>query len=224
MAQKKRVKKNQDIRIELKSFDDSLSYMYGSEIGTVLRDLPIKVNYDAFVMGLDASLYLRDSLLDMAEKEMLMVRLEAVIRNENKTVDKDLLEKELTANELFFEENAKKEGVIQTISGLQYKIIHEGKGASPGLNDTVSIHYRGKLRDGRTFDSSYERGEPMRICITNLIKGWREALTFMKEGAKAIIYIPPELAYGMKAVGPIPAGSMLIFETELIQIIPGLEE
>lgn len=122
------------------------------------------------------------------------------------------------AAEAFLQSNANEEGVIQTESGLQYKIIDSGTGSTPTMSDTVAAHYAGRLLDGTEFDSSYSRGEPLNIPVGGVIKGWTEALLMMKEGDKWTLFIPSELGYGERGVGPIPANSALIFDIELIEV------
>ncbi|MCP3900346.1 MAG: FKBP-type peptidyl-prolyl cis-trans isomerase, partial [Desulfobacteraceae bacterium] len=120
--------------------------------------------------------------------------------------------------EAFLKENKKKEGVITLESGLQYKIIKQGKGKSPKPEDNVKCHYKGTSIDGAEFDSSYKRGQPAVFQLNRVIKGWTDALQLMKEGGKWELYIPSDLAYGDRQAGPIKPGSTLIFEVELISI------
>lgn len=122
------------------------------------------------------------------------------------------------AGEKFLAENAKKEGVKTTPSGLQYKIIKEGNGAVPTDSSTVKVNYKGTLIDGTQFDSSYDRKEPFKTRANQVIKGWTEALTMMPVGSKWELYIPQELAYGSHEVSQIKPFSALIFEVELIGI------
>ncbi len=118
----------------------------------------------------------------------------------------------------FLVENAKKEGVITTASGLQYKIIEEGNGASPAAIDVVTVHYKGSLINGEVFDSSMG-GEPISFPLNRVIKGWTEGLQLMKEGGKTIFYIPYELAYGANGAGQvIPPYAALVFEVELLKV------
>jgi len=128
----------------------------------------------------------------------------------------------VAANEgkAFFEDNAKKPGVVSTDSGLQYKIIKEGTGVSPKAADLVQVHYHGTLPNGDVFDSSVKRGKPTSFALNQVIKGWTEGLQTMKQGGKTIFYIPPGIAYGEREVGPIPANSTLIFEVELLKVSP----
>jgi FKBP-type peptidyl-prolyl cis-trans isomerase len=119
----------------------------------------------------------------------------------------------------FLEANKTKEGVVALPSGLQYKVIKEGTGNTPVATDKVKTHYRGRLIDGKEFDSSYKRGKPAEFPVTGVIKGWVEALQLMKEGAKWELYIPANLAYGTRDTPTIPANSTLIFEIELLEIV-----
>jgi FKBP-type peptidyl-prolyl cis-trans isomerase len=121
----------------------------------------------------------------------------------------------------FMAENSKKEGVITLPSGLQYEIIKKGTGKKPTVADQVQTHYHGTLIDGTIFDSSVDRGQPATFGVGQVIQGWQEGIPLMSEGAKYKFYIPQELAYGMQSPSPkIPAGSTLIFEVELLDIIP----
>ena len=117
--------------------------------------------------------------------------------------------------------NAKKEGVKTLPSGLQYRVLKEGDGKHPTKAEHVVVHYRGTLIDGREFDSSYKRGEPAKFGVTQVIKGWTEALQLMKEGAKWTLYIPWYLAYGEKGSGKlIGPNETLVFDIELIGVLP----
>ncbi len=118
----------------------------------------------------------------------------------------------------FLAENGKREGVVSLPSGLQYEVIVAAEGPKPGPDDRVTTHYRGTLIDGTQFDSSYDRGQPATFPLNGVISGWTEALQLMSPGAKWRLYIPPELAYGDRAQGPIPANSTLIFDVELLEI------
>ena len=122
--------------------------------------------------------------------------------------------------EAFLAENAKKDGIEVTESGLQYNHETVGEGESPTAEDTVTVHYRGTLIDGTEFDSSYKRGEPISFPLNGVIPGWTEGLQLMKIGGKTKFFIPQELAYGARPNpnGPIPPFAALIFEVELIDI------
>ncbi|KLV10812.1 MULTISPECIES: FKBP-type peptidyl-prolyl cis-trans isomerase [Photobacterium] len=125
----------------------------------------------------------------------------------------------VTIGEAFLAENQTKEGVKTTDSGLQYLVLKEGTGTvHPKATDKVTVHYHGTLIDGTVFDSSVERGETIQFGLNQVIKGWTEGLQLMVEGEKARFFIPADLAYGNRAIGKIPAGSVLIFDVELFKI------
>ncbi|WP_410016541.1 peptidylprolyl isomerase [Sodalis sp. C49] len=124
------------------------------------------------------------------------------------------------AGQQFLDANAKEEGVRQTESGLQFKVLAQGDGAIPSRQDRVSVHYTGRLLDGTVFDSSVQRGQPAEFPVNGVIPGWIEALTLMPVGSKWELYIPHNLAYGERGAGAsIPPFSALIFEVELLEIL-----
>src|SRR5580700_1726926 len=124
----------------------------------------------------------------------------------------------------YLAENAKKPNMVTTASGLQYKVVNAGNGASPKASDEVTVNYRGTLINGSEFDSSYKRGQPATFPVNRVIPGWTEALQLMKPGAKYQLFIPPQLAYDLRSQPPIPPGSMLIFEVELLSVKEGAPE
>ncbi|WP_210396097.1 FKBP-type peptidyl-prolyl cis-trans isomerase [Motiliproteus sediminis] len=125
------------------------------------------------------------------------------------------------AGRVFLAENARRQGVVTTATGLQYRIIREGSGTRPQLTDRVRAHYRGTLIDGTPFDSSYDRGEPAVFPVNRLIPGWTEALQLMPAGSHWELFVPAELAYGKRSPSPkIPSNSALVFELELLQVLP----
>jgi FKBP-type peptidyl-prolyl cis-trans isomerase FkpA len=126
----------------------------------------------------------------------------------------------LARGEKFLQENAAKEGVVTTPSGLQYKIVREGEGRRPSASDTVVVHYRGTLIDGTEFDSSYKRGEPIEFPLNRVIAGWTEGVQLMQEGAEFRFFIPSKLAYGSRGAGRvIGPNEALIFDVELLEVV-----
>lgn len=131
----------------------------------------------------------------------------------------DTAQKNLEEGAAFLAENANKEGVVTTASGLQYLVLKAGEGASPSTTDRVTVHYSGTTLDGDEFDSSYKRGQPATFPLNGVIGGWTEGLQLMKEGGKNRLFIPSKLAYGERGAGrDIGPNATLIFEVELIRI------
>lgn len=128
-------------------------------------------------------------------------------------------EENKAAGAAFLAENGKKAGVVTTASGLQYQVITEGAGTSPGATDKVTVHYQGTTIDGKEFDSSYKRGAPITFPLNGVIAGWTEGLQLMKQGGKSRLFIPSSLAYGERGAGrDIGPNSTLIFDVELIKV------
>ena len=129
-------------------------------------------------------------------------------------------DKNHTAAHAFLARNGKKRGVVTTTSGLEYQVLNAGQGGSPKMGDSVVVNYRGTLLDGTVFDSSYTRGQPANFVVGHVIPGWNEALQLMKPGAKYRLFIPPQLAYDLSPPpgAPIPPGSMLIFDVDLLSV------
>lgn len=125
----------------------------------------------------------------------------------------------LKAAETFLAANKAKPGIKTTASGLQYRVLQPGKGARPSLMDEVVVHYRGRLLSGKTFDSSYERGEPATFPLAAVIPGWTEGMQLIGTGGKIRLFVPPALGYGAASGGPIAPNSLLIFDVELLQVI-----
>ncbi|MGH8314213.1 MAG: FKBP-type peptidyl-prolyl cis-trans isomerase [Steroidobacterales bacterium] len=126
----------------------------------------------------------------------------------------------VAAAQKFLADNGKLPGVVTTASGLEYKVVTPGTGASPKPTDEVKVHYRGTLLNGSEFDSSYKRNEPAVFPVNGVIKGWQEALVLMQPGAKWKLFIPPALAYDMNPKPGIPPGSALVFDVELLSVTP----
>ena len=195
-----------------------VSYGIGANIGSRFGDdLPLDV--DAFSAGV------RDAIaggeLKMSDEE-IMSTLQAYQQKqmaERQVESQALAETNRKEAEAFLAENASAEGVVVTDSGLQYKVLAEGDGASPSESDTVEVHYEGTLLDGSVFDSSYQRGEPVSFPVNGVIPGWTEALQMMKVGSKWKLFIPSELAYGAGGAGQmIGPNAALVFEVELLGI------
>ena len=208
-----------DEKPQLKDENDRVNYSLGHQIGGDFKRQGVEVRSELVVKGIQDALSGAEPLMTPEEMNKTLMDLKKRIvtaqREERQQAAKDNLSK----GKAFLEENAKKEGVKTLPSGLQYKVIQEGSGATPEATDTVVVHYRGTLIDGTEFDSSYSRGEPATFRADRVIRGWTEALQMMKEGDKWELFIPPELAYGERGAGAkIGPNSTLIFEVELISV------
>ncbi len=210
---------SKDRKVELETFNDKISYVLGIDIGSSLRQTGTEINLDIMYKGIEDSLNERELMLGQEETESLKQEFSLKLQQDYEKRIKESGEKNLAEGEAFLEDNKKKEGVVTTESGLQYKVMVEGDGALPASTDKVKVHYRGSLIDGNEFDSSYGRGEPVTFQLDSVIPGWVEALQLMKVGSKYQLFIPQALAYGEREVGPdIGPYSTLIFEVELIGI------
>ncbi len=198
---------------ELETKKQKLSYAMGTFFA--LSVAHIELDVPAFIQAVE-------DVLTRSEPEISMEEMQNIVekyREEYTENRKDTMEKNKKAGETFLAKNKKKEGVIESPTGLQYRIIEEGDGEKPAVQDSVTIHYEGRLIDGTVFDSSYDRGEPVTLSLAQVIKGWQEAVTMMKTGSKWQVFIPSELAYGQKSQGKIiGSNSVLIFDIELISI------
>lgn len=207
----------------LKDEKDKISYGYGMEIGKNLKRQGIEINPDLLAQGLKATLNGDKTLLTEEEVRATMMAFQQKMQSQRAEKQKKEGEENKGKGEAFLAENKKKEGVQTTASGLQYKVITKGTGPMPKSEDTVKTHYRGTLIDGTEFDSSYKRGEPATFGVTQVIKGWTEALLMMPVGSKWQLFIPSDLAYGPGGRPGIPPNAALLFDIELISIEPKAE-
>lgn len=192
---------------------DSVSYSLGILLAQNLKQQGLdSVDVNTLSKGID----------DVMSDNDLKVNLEdanRIVQEYMSAAQAKQYEGVIAEGKAFLEANAQKEGMQTTASGLQYRVVQEGTGATPADTSSVTVHYTGKLIDGTVFDSSLERGEPTTFGVNQVIAGWTEGLQLMKEGAKYEFYIPSNLAYGERgAGGAIPPYATLIFEVELISV------
>ncbi len=203
---------------KLETLEEKVNYVFGTNLAENLAQGGVTIEPDAFAQALRDK---RDGVEPrLSEEEMreVMQTFQEQEMARREAEQEAAAETNKQEAEAFFAENANAEGVSQTDSGLQYKVLEEGDGAKPGADDTVTVHYRGRLLDGTEFDSSYERDQPATFALNSVIAGWTEALQLMSEGSKYELYIPSDLAYGPGGNGPIPPNAALIFEVELLEI------
>lgn len=199
----------------LKTFNDSISYAVGQSIYTEWLRQGVMFSVDKVSQALQnaekGNIYFTQE-----QMESLMVRYQNQM---NEKMKKDC-EANIAAGKAYMEKIRNNKSVYTTESGLSYIRKKAGNGKKPTATDKVKVHYTGKLIDGKVFDSSVERGEPITFALNQVIAGWTEGLQLMDEGSRYILYIPHNLAYGERKVGDIPAGSLLVFEVELLEINP----
>ncbi len=203
---------------ELKTQKDKVSYAIGMDIGNSLKKNELEVDPDVLTGAIkDVLSNSKPRMTDQEAKETLMA-LQKDRQAKQQERNKALGEKNKKEGDAYLAKNKKQDGVKTLKSGLQYKVITEGKGKSPKASDTVTVNYAGTLIDGTEFDSSYKRGQPATFPVGGVIKGWTEALQLMKEGSKWQLVIPADLAYGEQGRPGIPPNAVLIFEVELVSI------
>jgi FKBP-type peptidyl-prolyl cis-trans isomerase len=204
---------------QLESTEQRLSYGIAYTLGQRMKADEVPMDVDAFAAGLRDALTGADPLLTQEEIGVEMQAYQEQAAAEQQAAQAALAEANEAAAEAFLVENAAREGVVVTDSGLQYEIIEEGDGPVPGPDDTVEVHYSGTLIDGTEFDSSYTRGETVTFGVGQVIPGWTEALQLMPVGSKWKLVIPPELGYGAGGAGQvIGPNAALVFDVELISI------
>jgi len=204
---------------ELKTEKEKISYAIGMSIGSDMQRQELDLDVKLLADGLSAAYADQETLLSQEDMVKTLVAFQQKKQAELQAKAAEIGDKNKAAGQKFMGENATKEGVKTTASGLQYEVLTEGRGATPTADDKVTVNYRGTLVDGTEFDSSYKRGEPVSFPVNGVIAGWTEALQLMKEGDKFRLVIPENLAYGERGAGQlIGPGSTLVFEVELIKV------
>ncbi|MBN2341504.1 MAG: FKBP-type peptidyl-prolyl cis-trans isomerase [Deltaproteobacteria bacterium] len=216
--------KKEVTKADLKDINDKLNYSVGYDVGRSAQRNKLELKEDIFLKGLI------DGMADtgdpdaglLTDKERIEIKREhsKAMRETERKEREEKAKENKTKADAFLAENKKKEGIVTTESGLQYKILSEGDGPKPTLEDRVSVHYTGTLVDGTEFDSSKKRNRPATFPVGRVVKGWTEALQLMPVGSKWQLFIPPDLGYGERGAGSkIEPNSALIFEIELLDIV-----
>ncbi|UVE16563.1 FKBP-type peptidyl-prolyl cis-trans isomerase [Pseudomonas sp. LS44] len=202
--------------VELKTPAQKASYGIGLNMGKSLaQEGMTDLDSKAVAQGIEDAIGKKDQKL----KDEELVEAFAFLQKRSEERMAKVNEESAAAGKKFLEENGKREGVVTTASGLQYEVVKKADGAQPKPTDVVTVHYEGKLTDGKVFDSSVERGSPIDLPVNGVIPGWVEGLQLMHVGEKYKLYIPSELAYGAQSPSPaIPANSVLVFDLELLSI------
>lgn len=205
--------------VVLSSTKNKVSYSIGLNIGNNFKRQNIEINTGVMLKGMKDALKGHKPLMTQEEMQQVMMDFQ----KEMMAKQSEMMQKQSVENkekgDIFLAENAKKEGVVTTSSGLQYKILKQGTGPKPTAKQKVTVHYEGKLLDGTEFDSSYKRGEPVTFGVSEVIPGWTEALLMMPVGSKWELCVPSNLGYGEKgAGGVIGPNACLVFTIELLGI------
>ena len=211
--------------VTLEDSNERLSYGIAFGLGQRMAADGVPMDVDAFSAGLRDAMEGAEPRMTQEEIQTEMQAYQERAMAEQQAAIAAAGEANLAASEAFLAENATREGVVVTESGLQYEVIEAGEGASPNAEDTVEVHYRGTLVDGTEFDSSYKRGETVSFGVGQVIAGWTEALQLMSPGAKWKLFIPADLAYGPGGAGNmIGPNAALVFEVELVSVTEAADD
>ena len=216
--------KKEQADVKLDTVAQQQAYGIGASVGNFLnkdladkKEIGIELDQALLMRGFEYALA-GNAKIDEEKIREVLTALDESVRTKQEEKAKVESEKSKVEGEKYLADNAKKEGVMVTESGLQYEVMSEGEGAKPVATDVVKVHYKGTLLDGTEFDSSYSRNEPTTFPLNRVIPGWTEGLQLMPVGSKYKFTIPSDLAYGDRDLGKIPANSTLIFEVELLEI------
>ena len=215
---------------ELKTMDQKVAYALGLNIGRSMKQQGLELDPSVVSQGLidglaDKSIMTEPQIKEVMQafsQQMQAKQQEMLAKRQNAAASSPEAEKNLKAGQAFLAENKTKPGVTTLPSGVQYKVLKQGTGATPTANDAVLANYRGTLIDGTEFDSSYKRGEPAEFPVSGVIKGWTEVLQKMKVGDKFQVFIPADMAYGPAQRGQLIGPNLaLVFEIELLDVKKG---
>ena len=217
-------------RAEMQNLRDSGSYAVGLQLAEEAREYAREFDANDTMLLKALQDALVDSTMQLSREEaerafeLYEEKRQEQERAGESAVEQDdeptQAERNMERSKAFLKENIAKDGVKRTSTGLQYKVLRSGSGASPGASDRVKVHYRGKLIDGTVFDNSYKREKPATFGVNQVIKGWQEGLQRMKPGGKYKLFIPPRLAYGKGGAGEqIGPNQALIFTVELLEVV-----
>jgi FKBP-type peptidyl-prolyl cis-trans isomerase len=219
-AKKEAVADEEQLQKDFKTLEDRFSYAYGADLAEKFKAEGIALNVDLLVDGMRTVFDGGTRKMSIDEVAATMKVFEEVHLKKKEAERAAAATKNKEEGDAFLAANAKKEGVVVTKSGLQYKVITKGEGGyKPTVDDEVTVHYRGTTIDGTEFDSTYKRNEAYSASPKQLIQGWTEAIQMMSKGSKWELYVPADLAYGENGSDPyIGPNAVLIFEVELLDI------
>lgn len=205
----------------MKSEKEQVSYVIGTQVGDSLAPAKDEIDLDVLVRAMKDAIDGKDSKLTEEQAMQVMQAFGERMQARQMAQFEEQGKKNAEEGAAFLAGNADKPGVETTASGLQYEVIEAGDGPKPGATDTVRVHYKGTLLDGETFDSSYDRDEPVQFALNQVVPGWQEGLQLMPVGSKYRLWVPGALGYGEMGTpgGPIGPNATLVFEVELLEIV-----
>ena len=204
---------------DIQSDKGKLSYAVGWDIGEDIQRRGAEFDVDTIIAAIRDSAAGRDPQVPAEEMVAMLTELQQKVRQEQAEAFQKLADDNQKAADDFLAKNKSKNGIVVLPSGVQYRIIEEGEGARPGMEDTVKVHYRGSKTDGHEFDSSFARGVPEEFPVNTVLRGWQEVLPLMKTGATWQIFVPPELAFGARGNPPVGPNEALMFDLKLVEIV-----
>ncbi len=204
---------------DLSTDKGKLSYAVGWDIGEDIQRRGAEFDVETLSAAIRDSAAAKEPQVPAEEMVALLTALQQKVRQEQAEAFAKLAEENQAAADDFLEKNKSKNGIVVLPSGVQYRIIEEGEGSRPGLEDTVKVHYRGSKISGHEFDSSFARGVPEEFPVNSVLRGWQEVLPLMKTGATWQIFVPPELAFGARGNPPVGPNEALMFDLKLVEIV-----
>ena len=204
---------------DLSTDKGKLSYAVGWDIGEDIQRRGAEFDVETLIAAIRDSAAGQEPQVPAEEMVALLTELQQKVRQEQAEAFAKLAEENQAAADDFLDKNKSKNGIVVLPSGVQYRIIEEGEGSRPGLEDTVKVHYRGSKMDGREFDSSFARGVPEEFTVNTVLRGWQEVLPLMKTGSTWQIFVPPELAFGARGNPPVGPNEALTFDLKLVEIV-----
>lgn len=202
---------------DLESDQGRLGYAIGYEFGSETGQWDVEI--ESVVAAIRDAAAGRDPQIPVEEMRQVLAAFNERVREQRMEQFQRLAEENKARADEFFAQNREKNGIVTLPSGVQYRVIEEGDGERPTLSDTVTVHYRGSKTDGREFDSSFARGVPVSFPVDSVMEGWQEVLPLMREGAYWQVFLPPELAFGVRGDPPLVGpNEALQFDLRLVQI------
>ncbi len=203
----------------LESDSGKLGYAVGYQFGKETQQWDVDIDVEGIIAAIRDARAGRDPQLPIPEMQQVLAAFNEQMRQQRLEQFQRLAEENQAASDAFLAENSRKSGIVTLPSGVQYRVIEEGDGSRPSLTDTVTIHYRGSKTDGREFDSSFARGVPVVFQVDGMLPGWQEVLPLMREGSTWQVFLPPDMAFGLRGDPPeIGPNEVLKFDLQLVRI------